>query len=709
MLVQRLMVGGILCVATMGYAAPFTAGEMADTRPQNSSSHTAETAVATKMPWCTGAKLTGEKWSNDKFRPAIHSYQDFPAWADAAEQLCEHKEDPTWVEQATHLVQGWMNAKENSQADAEKQIGEKIAALKFERSPAGQASAEENKRRFSEHELDVEKPQPGVDTAKFSDKPSWCDVAGKIESWEPGRIHRTFSNKYGIQGTIDAARQICLHPTDATWKVEAGYIAQKWMNWTHQTQAEAEKSLAARIQADKFSGQRDELCKALELGPETAGEEKTYGQAKQIFFGCKNEHQTLWQDQSAGNPTGVGFYLDGDTQPEELMRAYWLFTFVRDPQSDLPSNSVDDNVALLYYAIAQTDFERLDMAAIHKTLNTAPYNDYARTVAAESFAILKARRAAYEAIVTKMTKGDEDYTAILRTAPKAAFARWDKLYTQWKPEIDRSDAFEKLLSKPSRKALKNCSPALFKDGEKLVKSLKTNTYKELVDKMNGDPVANLLFSRLGICYAADKVQGASGPMREVVSKGRDLRGPRSLAYYAIVDAVVEAKKDRPRLLLGLSGFLSNGQVLSGGFEPPGKDFDYEGSLPYEWTKSYNKGVVGAVKKVPEGIEVVFKKVTLKFQDYACTDDTRHPLKIGAGGRIEYYRNCKALGTFSTQDETPKSVVISPLLAAGVKPGAFVQYVEGSGHAKDGTVLGAIVFVKKTAQDKKIDTFFGFGL
>jgi hypothetical protein len=222
-------------------------------------------------------------------------------------------------------------------------------------------------------------------------------------------------------------------------------------------------------------------------------------------------------------------------------------------------------------------------------------------------------------------------------------------------------------------------------------------------------VANLLLGRLAICYAADNVWGASGALRDLVTKGRDLRGPRSLAYYAVVDAIAAAKKDRPRLLLGYSGFYQNGGVLSGGFEPPGKEFDFSGAAPSEWEKTLNKGEVSTAKPDPEGVQVVFKKALQKFEDYACTDDTRHPLKIGSDGRIEYYRNCKALGTFSTQDNTPRPVVIAPLLSAGIRPGVFVQYVDIQKSAKNGNPFGVAAFTKKKANDTKITSFFGFGL
>jgi hypothetical protein len=714
---MRVCISMILCAVLLGVsqsamANPFPEDLISQTRPQNSSQHKAETANPTTMPWCQG-KLTVEQWPLEKFPGAIHSYHDFAAWADAAERLCEHKEDPTWVRQATSLVQAWMNANENSQPEAEKEIRDKIASLKQERSPAGQASAEEQKFAFSEGELDVIKPRDGVDEAKITGRPSWCDVAGRFEgndNWNAGRIHRTVDQQYGIQGTIEGALHICQRPTDTTWKTEATSIVQKWMNWTRLSQADAEKAIRARIQSAKFAAQRDELCKALQVSPEISGGEKTYADARIQFFGCAKDGQTIWQDPSQINAYGLGFYLDGETQPDEIMRAYWLFAYVREPFSlSLPANEARENLPLQYYAVAQTDFARLDVAAINKTLSAAPYNEYARIVAMETLGVLKGKQKVYEKAVEKMTKGDEDYMAILRTAPKKAYAQWDKLLDQWKPEIERSGAFEKLLSQPSRKALRGCSVELFKDGQKVVRSLKTNVYKDLVDKISGDPIANLVLGRLAVCYAADKVWGASGALRDIVTKGRNLRGPRSLAYYAVVDAIAEAKKDRPRMLLDLSNFFEGGSVLTGGFEAPGKDLDFSGRAPQEWEKTDNKGFVASTTKVADGVQIVFKKATLKYPDYECHDDTRHPLRIASDGRIEYYRNCKALGTFSTQDMTPNSIVIAPLLDGGIKPGVFLQFVETQTRAKNGNPLAVVVCTKKTATDTKINSFFGFGL
>jgi len=459
---------------------------------------------------------------------------------------------------------------------------------------------------------------------------------------------------------------------------------------------------------DKFAEQRTALCKALEVSPELGGKEKTYADAKRHLFGCANDGQLLWQDLGPINTGGVMFYLDSELGPDPLMRVYWLYGFVREPREALPAKDASDNLPLLYYAIAQDDLAKVDPAALDKLVSAPPYNEYARIALMETVADLKARQRAYEQAVDKMTKGDDDYTAILRTAPKQAWDQWDKITTQWKPELERSNAFEAKFSSPSRKALKGCSPELAKDAQKVIKSFKTTDYKELVDKIAGDPAANVLLRRVAWCFAVDKVPG-SGALKDLVQKGRNLRGPRSLAYYAIVDAIAEAKKDRPRLLLELSNFFANGGVLSGESHFDERDFDFSGRVPGEWERSDDQGVVASVKKGAEGVQINFKKVIIKSPDYDCVDDTRHPLKINSDGRIEYYQHCKPNGKTNVYDQTPPSIVVSPLLAEGVKPGVFLRFVEAGGNAKSGTALGHIVFTKTKSDAKKISSFFGFAL
>lgn len=544
---------------------------------------------------------------------------------------------------------------------------------------------------------------PGVDTAKVTDKPAWCDAAGSIdEKWDGGRISRTVDQKYGIKGTIEGALHICQNTADPSWRKYAQRILQKWMNWTHQTQPDAERSLRARIQFAKWDKQHDELCQAIDVSPEAAAEVKTFGDARRQLFGCTNENQALWQDRTGANAGGVEYYLDSDLQTDPLMRVYWLYEYLPSPDKPLPAKTGYDNLPLMFYAVAAPDVAKLDRGALDKMMQAAPYNEYARVVLNETISDLMGKVKVLDTAVDKLSKGDDDYTTILRKAPQQAYADWDKLVAQWKPELERSEAFEKLWSAASRKAMKGCSPALLKDAEKVVKQYKGSTYHDMIDKLEADPIGNLLFARLAVCLAFDGVQNA-GPINEIVQRSRHVRGPRTLAYFAIVEAYALAKKDRPRMVLQNESFTNWGGENN--FDE--KAFDYHGFLAPEWTgDSVTQGVVGTAKKTPEGTKITFKKVTFKYQNYEC-QDTNKPKAIDEQGRIIYYQVCHNLPGMTTVDRTPEPVMIQSLLDGVAKPGTFLAVEElGADRAKTGEWIAVPMYTKKTANDKTILSFYG---
>jgi hypothetical protein len=662
-----------------------------------------DTAEPTTMPWCP-AKAK-EQWPQDRLHRAVGSREAYDNWAEAAAQMCPHKADPTWVKQATYLVQAWMNARDLSQDAAEKEIAEKLGSkyTPTKRAPHPVSPEDEKRFAFAESELTVTKPDPGVDEAKVTGKPAWCDAAKLTERWDTGRIERSVNEQYGIKGTIEGALHVCQR-TDPTWIKEAGYILQKWMNYTHLSQAEAEKSLRARIQTDKWEAERDALCKALEPDPEAAGPDKDFPTAKRSLFGC-GDAQVMWIERHKTYDPDIGFYLDLQAKPEsELLRIYWLYRFTDSPfEKELPAKNADDNRRLLYYAVAQDDAAHIDTAALTKELSAAPYNEYARIVAMELVGRLAAERKVYEAALDKMGK-DEDYKAILRDAPAKARADWDKEASRWKTELDHSNAFEALLSKPSRKALKGCSAQLQKDAEKVIKSLGGTDYQDMANKIASDPVATIIASRLAICDAIDGQFGISGVLKDMTQHARQLRGPRSAAYYAVVDAVAYAAKDRPRMLLSLMNFFYSSPEL---FQMA-QDWDFGGFMMPSGENDTIKGVIKSLNKKSDGFELVFKKESFSYPGFECRDTSR-PMKIEADGTIRYYQICHNTGKTVTVDRTPEPIMLVPAAASGLKPGMFVVASSYSKRSADGGFFGVVHYAKKSVKDKTIVSFLGFPL
>ena len=658
-----------------------------------------------RIPWCpAGAWAGAEVWDKGRLSRSINGRAEYMAgttWANGIEQICQWADDASWQKQATYIVQGVMNSEKVSQAEAVEKLKKWVANNKAVRAKEGKEPTEEERFVFSETHLTPEKPEPGVETAKIGAVIPWCDAAGKIDDrWDPGRISRTIGSKYGIEGTLQGALHLCQRPKDASWRTQAGFTLQKWMNWTKQSQADAIASFKVRIHEDKVKADREAMCKALELDPEVGGEAKAYGVAHRKFFGC-GEGEEQWRAGRGYGDDSLTFYFDADdTLDSELIRLVWLFVMTRDPgDKELPTKDPSDNAALLEYAVASNDYASIDTKKLEKQLSAAPFNNsYAKVVVNESVAMLKWRKRVYDAAIDKLVKSGDEYSDILREAPKKGFAEWKKVTAPWKAELDRARAFEKKLSNPSRKVLAGCAAELMPDAQKLIKGYKKADYNELVNQIASDPIASLVLSRLSVCLAYEKVFGGSGALKDLVEKGRDLRGPRSLAYYAIVDAVVSALKDRPKLLVNMSSYYFRTSTLTKLYA---QEFNFAGGMPYDPEKSLEKGYVKEAKKAGDTVEVVFKTQKFTYPDYNCRD-TNKPIRVTSDGRIEYEQYCVATGKMLSQDNTPRPVKIHGLLAAGVSPGAYVV-TSGAGDGAE------VVYVKKKPDDKKIQTFFGFSL
>jgi hypothetical protein len=470
------------------------------------------------------------------------------------------------------------------------------------------------------------------------------------------------------------------------------------MNWTKQSQADAEASFRARIQSDKFATEQAELCKKLEVSPELSGEARVYASTHGQFFGCNSDKEEMWRKGRGWNDGSLTFYFDGDDSADsELIRLAWLFNQTSSPEEELPGTDASKNLPLMEYAVASQDFAAIDTNAINALTSKAPFNSsYAKAIINETLSILKWRKKLYEEAIDKLVKsGGEDYAKILREAPKKGFADWQKVTGPWKAELERSRAFEKKLSNPSRKVLAGCSNELFPDAKKLVASYKTNEFNALINQIASDPIASLLLSRLAVCFAYEKLEGGSGAIKDLVRKGRPLRGPRSMAYYAIVDAVVEITKDRPRLLVNVTNYHFKTLDLTDLYS---REFSFSGSVDYSPETSKSKGFIKDVKKSKDGVEIVFKQQKYTYPELNCRD-TRKPIRIRSDGQIEYEQYCVETGKMLTQDETPASVKVHPLFAAGLAAGAYVVVTPGPIPA----------YVKKKQNDKKIMSFYGFDL
>jgi curli biogenesis system outer membrane secretion channel CsgG len=85
----------------------------------------------------------------------------------------------------------------------------------------------------------------------------------------------------------------------------------------------------------------------------------------------------------------------------------------------------------------------------------------------------------------------------------------------------------------------------------------------------------------------------------------------------------------------------------------------------------------------------------------------------AGCKRESADPASAPSAQAPADSAPSAPVsshaFSPELTTGIKAGTYVNARELSTRTKDGSWFGSVDFTKKSASDKKIETFYGFDL
>ncbi|MFN0245955.1 MAG: hypothetical protein ACKV2T_03540 [Kofleriaceae bacterium] len=692
----------ITASAGLAQADALTKNDLYVVKPEG----TAETAVHKpgRIPWCDGA-FKGEVWDARRVLRSINGSADWSpdnGWERGLEHMCQFADDPLWQRQATYVVQAAMNSDpDKTQDEVVARIGRLISASQKARANAGKEPTDEDRFAFAEMHLTPIAPERGVDTAKIGGPVPWCDGVKVAEKWDAGRIARNAEGRDGISrdGVIESALHLCQRPNDPTWKQKAGHLLQGWMNWTKQSQTDAIASITVRIQLDKVTAHRESLCKALVPSGELAGAGNAYALAKRKFFGCyDNRHGETWQGNLHFVGDETGHYVDGsDIVESEVARLYWLFASTSTPRNDLPANSAYDNKQLLAYAAVAADMANLDEKAITEELSRAPFanNDLARVIANESLAVLRWRKKLYDAAIDKLAASDADYASILRDAAKQSSATWTKLTAPWKAELDMAFAFEKKLASSPRSAVAGCSKDFAGVVEKLLASYKTTDYLALMTKIQDDPIASILLSRIALCHGIDKLANA-GVLKDLSTKSRKIRGRRSYTYFAIVDKLAEVKANRPRLLLEVENF--GNPMGNGGASGENSDIDLEGSVPLDPNAVESRGVVGKVTKTGTGIRVEFKKVSRMEAQIECKETNRLS-HIDGNGNLIWRRNCWHTGKMVKVDLTPQPQDVPAVFSTGIKPGVFAA-IDYDGN---------VAYVKANADAKSITTFLGYAL
>lgn len=478
--------------------------------------------------------------------------------------------------------------------------------------------------------------RPGLETAPVR-APTWCASVKDPPRHNPSsiRMHLEGVSRNGTNELLLAAAALCDEPNEPVYQRTAAEIEQLWINNTGLSDKQAVESITARIDSRTFEAAKKQLCDALTVSDEVAGELRVHMSARRDLFDCGSG---VLQHHMAVPPMGTLVpYLDASaTEPDELVRLDLVDAETNYTNGDASADYRDKHLAA--YAVDQYDYKALAPDKLEKLLDAEPYrgNLYARTVVHETLAHARMELAAIESAVAKHAS-DDDWKELLVTAPRRGFAAWAKGAAPWKEALARSNEFEMKAFGPSRKALAGCLPPLRKDAVAVLKTLKHGSPEELQQQMSDHPVAGLLMKRLVLCMAADGDATLASSMRAALERVRVTRGPRSMGYFSALDA--------------LSKIHSATWTST--------------ATPRAWSSR--------CRRAPRASRWV---------------DTNHILQFRADGSPLYQQRCKDTGLFTVND-TPAPIEVASELADGIAPGRLVVFLLLRGPARTAPADGGL--------------------
>lgn len=572
----------------------------------------------------------------------------------------------------------------------------------MERYRAELAEEAQRELEYVKKDADTLKVEAGAGREKVGPlAPTWCKnakvpdelsglraIARNITSFNEGRY-------FSFTPVLYAAQAMCIVPDNADVKRLAGALVQSLVNTIGYSAADAVTDLTLRLDQERFAASKKTLCAELTVSEEAEGLVKAQAAATAALFGCTTSNEAgLWLDAAGFDRDATVYFLDSGLEvPSETMRFAWLLVAVSRPEE-----LADHPFRVMQHPLVQPDLDGFDAKKLEQELSVAPFADnaWAKAVLLESLGWYRTQSADYVAAIAKLTKKDEGWKELLVEAPKRALKDWSARSAQFKDALARSTEFEVKAFGPSRKAAKGCSATLRKDFSAYLKTVKASA-KEFSQAVVGDPVGSVLLQRLAACEGAEGHGGYAGLLKGSWEEGRVMRGARFAAMYGAIEALGEVKKDRPKFPLEPSeARVPRNDELLNRFD------DAIESMP---VKSYGREATGSVVKsiTKQGSDVKVVFITEKFTRPAHTCvDTNKILGINSDGTIRYYRTCTFGKTMETITEHLEDAVFPADLAAGIKPGAWLEVARGTKSA-----MPLAVYADKSQQ--KLVAWRGFGL
>jgi len=323
---------------------------------------------------------------------------------------------------------------------------------------------------------------------------------------------------------------------------------------------------------------------------------------------------------------------------------------------------VDDDTS---YALCGAEWRLIkrEKSAIDRELDELKVAPAARTKVRIAYRQVESTIALTDEHLAPKVKDDPVLQAFYYKVPDKAYVLALRANSEGAEDLKAVRAFEARFAKSSRPQIAGCYVELRQRLMALLGRKKVKTYDKARSEMVG-PIGYQISRALEACARKDGQEEMALAVAEFTAKADSFRGPRTMVYWFLRDALEKMEGDKPTTVENLS------RLRPAIPNPLGRPVTPVSS------QSTVEGVIKSVKKKSGGVLVQFKTVVDKTEDRECWD-TKKVHSINDNGTVVYHKKCgpwKKVTERSTEDPA----FIAAENAAGLEPGRKVlMYCNGA--------------------------------
>jgi hypothetical protein len=502
------------------------------------------------------------------------------------------------------------------------------------------------------------RPSSGID---------WCN--GRKTSYPRGGAVQSVINGDDFEhSTIESMAWLGCYPRlgESERKAVLDYRA-KVQKWTGLPAAELRAYLSALV-ADP--GPIQKTCAQLDLGKQA---HRGLGR----LLECKRDDQVSGRDP---------FYIEDDASSVigSLAAVHRCLAGGYDILGGV--KKVDDDTS---YALCGAEWRLIERekATIDRELEDLAIAPAARTKVRIAYRQVAETVALTDKHLAPRVKDDPALHAYYYKVPDRAYIAALRVAQEGGEDLEAVRAFEARFSRSSRPQVEGCYADLRGRLMALLRRKKVKTYDKARFEMVG-PIGYQISRALEACARVSGQTEMGLAVAEFVAKADSFRGPRTMVYWYLRDALEKMEGDKPTTVQNLDRLRPSVPDPLGRPVTPHAD---QGAV---------EAIVKSVKKQGGGVLVQFKTVVNKTEDRECWD-TKKVHSVSENGRVVYHKECGPWKKV-TERSTEKPAVVRAENAAGLAPGRKVSmYCSQSDKARV-----CAPFAVTDAKGVKLSAFLG---